>query len=79
MRRGNAWLDAGTPDSLMEAAQFVQIIQQRQDLKLACIEEIAFRKGFISKEMLKNIIEEIKTCDYKKYLTKIYEEENELY
>ena len=52
LKRGNAWLDAGTPDSLMESSQFVQIIEQRQGLKLACIEEIAYRQGFIDKTQM---------------------------
>ena len=79
MRRGNAWLDAGTPDSLMESSLFVQIIEQRQGLKLACIEEIAYRKGFIGDEEMLALIDELKDCNYKTYLKKVYEERHELY
>lgn len=79
MRRGNAWLDAGTPDSLMESGRFVQIIEQRQGLKIACIEEIAYKQGFINDEQMKKLIDELKSGDYKVYLQKVYEEEHELY
>ena len=56
MRRGNAWLDAGTPDSLMESANFVQIVEKRQGLKIACIEENAFHQGFINDKQFLDII-----------------------
>ncbi|MBQ4070075.1 MAG: glucose-1-phosphate thymidylyltransferase RfbA [Alphaproteobacteria bacterium] len=79
MRRGNAWLDAGTPDSLMESGQFVQIIEQRQGLKIACIEEIAYNQGFIDDEQMLGLINELKAGKYKDYLQKIYEEKHELY
>ena len=79
MRRGHAWLDAGTPDSLMESGRFVQIIEQRQGLKIACIEEIAYKQGFINDEQMKALINELKSGDYKAYLQKVYEEEHELY
>ena len=80
LKRGNAWLDAGTPDSLMESSQFVQIIEQRQGLKLACIEEIAFRQGFIDATQMKNLINNLKDgIPYKEYLQKVYEENHELY
>jgi glucose-1-phosphate thymidylyltransferase len=79
MRRGNAWLDAGTPDSLMESGAFVQIIEKRQGLKIACIEEIAYRRGFINDKEMKNLIDELKDGNYKKYLIKVYEEYHELY
>ena len=79
MRRGNAWLDAGTPDSLMESGQFVQIIEQRQGLKIACIEEIAYKQGFINDEQMRSLIDELKSGNYKEYLQKVYEEKHELY
>ena len=79
MQRGNAWLDAGTPKSLMDASNFVQIIEDRQGLKIACIEEIAYRRGFINAEQMKAQIDELKDSAYKKYLTKVYEEYHELY
>lgn len=79
MRRGNAWLDAGTPDSLMDSGQFVQIIEKRQGLKIACIEEIAYRNGFISDEQMLELIRELKSGTYKDYLEKIYREKHELY
>ena len=78
MRRGTSWIDAGTPDSLMEAGQFVQIIEKRQGLKIACIEEIAYHKGFMSDEQMKKTIDSLKDGDYKKYLKKVYEEKHEL-
>ncbi len=79
MKRGNAWLDAGTPDSLMESSLFVQITEKRQGLKISCIEEIAFRKGFIDESMMQVLIDEQKDCDYKKYLEKVCGEYHELY
>jgi len=77
MKRGNAWLDAGTPDSLMEAGQFVQIIEKRQGLKIACIEEIAYRRGFIGDKEMLDIINSLKAGNYKTYLEKVYEERHE--
>ena len=79
MRRGNAWLDAGTPDSLMESGQFVQIIEQRQGLKIACVEEIAYNQGFIDDKQKLGLINELKAGKNKDYLQKIYEEKHELY
>lgn len=78
MKRGNAWLDAGTPDSLMDAGQFVQLIEKRQGLKIACIEEIAYRRGFIDEKRLHDLIMELNNSDYRTYLQKVYEERNEL-
>ena len=65
MQRGNAWLDAGTPDSLMDAGQFVQLIEKRQGLKIACIEEIAYRRGFLNDEQMMGIINSLKPGDYR--------------
>ena len=79
MRRGNAWLDAGTPDSLMDAGQFVQIIEKRQALKIACVEEIAYRRGFIDDKQMLALINELKAGTYKNYLMKVYREKHELY
>ncbi len=79
MRRGNAWLDAGTPDSLMESGQFVQIIEKRQGLKIACIEEIAYRQGFIGDAQMLVLINELKAGTYKEYLQKVYGEKHEIY
>ena len=74
MKRGNAWLDAGTPDSLMDAGQFVQLIEKRQGLKIACIEEIAYRRGFIDDVQMENIINTYVHGSYKNYLEKVYAE-----
>ena len=79
MKRGNAWLDAGTPDSLMDSGSFVQIIEKRQGLKLACIEEIAYKQGFIDDTKMKEIIDSLKKSNYKDYLIKVLEEKHELY
>lgn len=80
MKRGNAWLDAGTPQSLLEASNFIGIIEKRQDLKIACIEEIAYRKGFIDDKQLLKIINELKDgVDYKDYLKRVYEDYHEGY
>lgn len=74
MGRGVAWLDAGTPDSLMESSQFIQIIEKRQGLKISCLEEIAFRLGFIDGVQMKKLIDDLKDGDYKTYLKKAYHE-----
>lgn len=66
--RGTAWLDTGTPDSLAEATQFVQVIQHRQGLKIACLEEIAFRQGRISREKLEESIRKYAKSAYGEYL-----------
>ena len=71
LSRGTAWLDTGTFASLMQAGQFVQIIEERQGLKIGCIEEIAYRMGFITAEQLKEIAKPLVKSGYGEYLLKI--------
>jgi glucose-1-phosphate thymidylyltransferase len=69
--RGTAWLDTGTFDSLMQASQFVQVIEQRQGIRIACIEEIAYRKGFITAEQVEKIAQPLLKSGYGQYLINI--------
>ena len=69
--RGTAWLDTGTFDSLMQASQFVQVIEQRQGIKIACIEEIAYRKGFINADQLAAMAQPLLKSGYGQYLMNI--------
>lgn len=73
MGRGYAWLDMGTHDSLLEASVFIQTIEKRQGLKVACLEEIAFEKGWISKEKLTILAESLSKNEYGQYLLRIIE------
>lgn len=73
--RGTAWLDTGTFDSLMQASQFVQVIEQRQGIKIACIEEIAYRKGFIKKDQLVEMAKPLLKSGYGQYLMDVLKEE----
>ena len=74
MGRGYAWLDTGTHDSMMEAASFIATIQKRQNLKVACLEEIAYRMGYISKEKLVELAQPMKKNDYGQYLLRLAKE-----
>lgn len=69
--RGTAWLDTGTFDSLSDASEFVRVIEKRQGTKIGCIEEIAFRNGYINKDELLKLAEELKKSGYGEYLKKI--------
>lgn len=71
LNRGTAWLDTGTFASLMQAGQFVQVIEDRQGLKIGCIEEVAYRKGFIGKDQLKALAEPLLKSGYGQYLMNI--------
>lgn len=75
MGRGIAWLDTGTPDGMLKASQFVEAVQARQGFYISCIEEIAWRRGFISAEQLRAIGEGLKMTDYGQYLLSLVREE----
>jgi glucose-1-phosphate thymidylyltransferase len=76
MGRGMAWLDTGTYESLLQAANFIATLEQRQGLKASCIEEIAFKRGFISREQLLSIAQPVKNSQYGQYLIRIANDEN---
>ncbi len=72
--RGMAWLDTGSPDGMLKAAEFVEAVQSRQGFYISCLEEIAWRRGFISKEQLKAIGTKLKMTDYGKYILNLAKE-----
>jgi glucose-1-phosphate thymidylyltransferase len=73
MGRGFAWLDAGTPDNLLTAAEFVSVLERRQGLKIACPEEVAFNQGFIQRDQLRRLSAALGKSDYAQYLSSIAE------
>ena len=74
LQRGFAWLDTGTHDSLSEASTFIEVIEKRQGLKVACLEEIAFKRGWINRDQLRKLAEPMAKNDYGKYLLRRAEE-----
>lgn len=72
--RGMAWLDTGTPEGLLKASEYVEAVQSRQGFYISCIEEIAWRRGFISKEELKSIGEELSMTEYGEYILSLVDE-----
>ena len=75
MGRGYAWLDTGTHDSMMEAANFIATVQKRQNLKVACLEEIAYRMGYIDRDQLVKLAQPLKKNDYGQYLLRLAKEQ----
>ena len=75
--RGHAWLDSGTPDSLAEATEYVRVIEKRTGLKIACPEEISYRRGFIDKQQLRVLGQELEKSEYGKYILRVADGESE--
>ena len=73
--RGTAWLDTGTHESLLQAANFIETVEQRQGLKVCCVEEIAYRMGYISAEQMETLAQQLAKNDYGRYLLEILEED----
>lgn len=73
--RGVAWLDTGTPYALLQASNFFGVIEERQGLKVACIEEIAYKKNFIDDSKMKTLISSLPDCQYRDYLNRIFNEQ----
>lgn len=74
MDRGSAWLDTGTFESMNDASEFIRVIEKRQGVKIGCVEEAAFRQGYISKNQLSKLAEPLKKSGYGKYLQSLIKE-----
>ena len=72
MERGFAWLDTGTPESLIEAGQFIHTVEKRQGIKVACLEEIAFENGWINHDQLLKSVKDMYQTEYRQYLLDRY-------
>ena len=72
--RGMAWMDTGTPEGMLKAAEYVEAVQSRQGFYIACLEEIAWRRGFINNEQLKAVGESLKMTDYGQYILSLLDE-----
>ena len=73
MGRGMAWLDTGTPEGMLKASEFVEAVQSRQGFYIACLEEIAWRRGFIDDAQLEKVGSELKMTDYGRYIVSLLE------
>ena len=74
LQRGMAWLDMGTHDSLLQASMFIETIENRQGLKVACLEEIAYRQGFVGRDCLEEAVERYGKSNYGKYIKSLLEQ-----
>ena len=72
--RGMAWLDTGTPEGMLKAAEYVEAVQSRQGFYISCLEEIAWRRGFINTDQLREIGESLKMTDYGQYILSLLDE-----
>jgi glucose-1-phosphate thymidylyltransferase len=74
LKKGSVWMDAGTPESLFQSSAYIQSIQSRQGLMVGCIEEEAYKRKFINKDQLRNLIDKMPESEYKEYIRNYYEQ-----